>query len=77
MTVIERATIWAEYNDDIQRRLERAVMVIRQHKHIITEVYENAEQVAKWETIASATSLGPTTTNLPRITARMTPGFAS
>lgn len=48
MTVIERATIWAEDNDDIQRRLERAVMVIRQHKHITTEVYENAEQVAKW-----------------------------
>ena len=39
ITYIERAVIWAKENDDMQIRLEHAVMVLRSHKYVITEVY--------------------------------------
>lgn len=48
ITYIERAVIWAKENDDMQIRLEHAVMVLRGHDYVITEVFHDDEQSLWW-----------------------------
>ena len=48
ITYIERAVVWAKENDDMQIRLEHAVMVLRSHKYVITEVFHDEEQSLWW-----------------------------
>lgn len=48
ITYIERAVVWAKENDDMQIRLEHAVMVLRSHKYVITEVFHDDEQSLWW-----------------------------
>lgn len=48
ITYIERAVIWARENDDMQIRLEHAVMVLRGHDYVITEVFHNDERSLWW-----------------------------
>lgn len=48
ITYIERAVVWARENDDMQIRLEHAVMVLRAHDYVITEVFHNDERSLWW-----------------------------
>lgn len=48
ITYIERAVVWAKENDDMQIRLEHAVMVLRGHKYVISEVLQDDEQSLWW-----------------------------
>lgn len=48
ITYIERAVIWAKENDDMQIRLEHAVMVLRGHDYVIAEVFHDDEQCLWW-----------------------------
>ena len=48
ITYIERAVVWAKENDDMQIRLEHAVMVLRSHEYVITEVFHDDEQSLWW-----------------------------
>lgn len=48
ITYIERAVVWARENDDMQIRLEHAVMVLRGHDYVITEVFHNDERCLWW-----------------------------
>lgn len=48
ITYIERAVIWAKENDDMQIRLEHAVMVLRSHKSVINDTFLDDEQSLWW-----------------------------
>lgn len=48
ITYIERAVIWAKENDDMQIRLEHAVMVLRSHESVINDTFLDDEQSLWW-----------------------------
>lgn len=48
ITYIGRAVVWAKENDDMQIRLEHAVMVLRSHEDIINDTYPNDVEVMWW-----------------------------